>query len=70
MRDAGFTGNPKFVNRTVTNPDDDGRVVSTDQKAGQPYKKTTQITVFIGKLDQQPSAGPSNPSPSASAAAG
>jgi eukaryotic-like serine/threonine-protein kinase len=70
LRDAGFTANPRFVNRTVTNPDDDGKVVSTDQKAGQPYKKTTQITIFIGKVDQQPSPDPSVNSPSPSTGAG
>jgi serine/threonine-protein kinase len=71
LREAGFTSNPKFVNTTVTDPDQDGVVQNTDQKVGQPYKKNTQVTVFIGKLDKTPvSPPPSDVSPSASAGPG
>src|SRR5690348_9060166 len=67
LREAGFTNNPKFVNITVTDPNQDGKVQSTDQKVGQPYKKNTAVTVFIGKLDKTPvSPPPSNGSPSPS----
>jgi serine/threonine-protein kinase len=71
LREAGFTSNPKFVNTTVTDPDQDGVVQNTDQKVGQPYKKNTQITVFIGKLDKTPvSPPPSDVSPSPSVGTG
>jgi hypothetical protein len=46
-------------------------VQNTDQKVGQPYKKNTQITVFIGKLDKTPvSPPPSDVSPSPSVGTG
>jgi len=71
LREAGFTSNPKFVNTTVTDPDQDGVVQNTDQKVGQPYKKNTQVTVFIGKLDKTPvSPPPSDVSPSPSVGTG
>jgi serine/threonine-protein kinase len=70
LREAGFTSNPKFVNTTVTDPDQDGLVQNTDQKIGQPYKKNAQITVFIGKLDKTPVSPPPSPSPSASVGTG
>jgi beta-lactam-binding protein with PASTA domain len=70
LREAGFTNNPKFVSVTVTDPNQDGKVQNTDQKVGQPYKKNTTITVFIGKVDKTPVSPPpsiGSPSPSVGA---
>jgi beta-lactam-binding protein with PASTA domain/predicted Ser/Thr protein kinase len=64
LKEAGFTTNPRFVNKTVQDQSQDGKVVATDQKVGNPYKKSQQITVYIGQVDKAPTAGPTTGSPS------
>jgi beta-lactam-binding protein with PASTA domain/predicted Ser/Thr protein kinase len=50
LRDAGFTSEPKIIDKTTTDPTQDGRIVSQDQQANKAYRKDQVITIFRGKL--------------------
>jgi serine/threonine-protein kinase len=68
LREAGFTSNPRFTNRTTTDEAQNGKVVGQDPSAGSERKKNATISVFIGKVQDTPASPPASPSSSASPA--
>ena len=65
LENAGFTKAPLVADKTVTDPTLKDRVVSTEQKAGQPYRKDQPITILRGKLVNTGPTGTPTPSGSA-----
>jgi serine/threonine-protein kinase len=48
LRNAGFT--VRVVDRPVTDPTQDGLVVDQDPRAGARVQRTTQVTIYVGRL--------------------
>ena len=59
LQDAGFA--VRITKETVTDPDQDGRVISVDPAEGEQADKGSTVSIVVGKVDSTTDSGATTP---------